>query len=367
MSDNKFLVEFVVNFRWALHFFLEELLYTTESNYSVLVGEATNVLDAISLASFTNISSLASVPLGILQLAKEASIYLLVAEGILGSSPPTTHSFLLQHKGSSLTSSAVRREKSDTMHRGPYGVGVNRSTESATVRTAPSSDCSVTSQTIGSITDLSYFETPMSSQTGRKRPQRDDQAMFLLVRWLVSENILPTSELSFTLEIQPEDYEEHTRPTGSGIPPRREGSKRSKSPTFRLHNRMATRLAQLVPFYLGAHVIVSRALLFTHCSRLLYSEDVVEHIKKLRPRVSLPQGNTISVEEALLRWLQTVVFLHLNEAETEKRSKAPNATYGPQLSSNLRALYNQLEQSGPHQFCTLLQDGVASVVGLGLV
>ncbi|TPP41969.1 hypothetical protein CGC20_27555 [Leishmania donovani] len=245
-----YVLEYMVNMRWLLRYAAHELDPTVEQQYPDFVARVVQLDMVLSNTTFEHSCTLGDVPFGIVRLAREAVLYLLVSDHLLGGCPPTMHPFLQR---------AV-------------------------------------------VADEEMLKLAEVEVQGKEA-----QAMLLLLRWLFSEGVLSEDDVLATVEMdRPDDGSVNTQ---AGPPaPAATGYER-----FRRHQKLARHLAQLVPFYFGAHLLLSRSLLLQYCSTLLTRDAVMHHVAHLRSVVSraAPRLSAVpppsSVEGALLEWLQVVV------------------------------------------------------------
>lgn len=333
-----FILEFIVNLRWALHYVTDRLDPTVESHYPQVLTDAREMEEVLA-ACYANVASLGAVPVGALEMAREGIVYLLLAEGLLESCPPTMHAFLL--RASTVLSSVASARSADLStssalgsstrqraavgstggRQGPWGGEFHVAGDLDLNSSTPSTVASVDTRTVASVDDAAVFSG--SGPGSAKVTSTASQAMLLLVRWLTTERIVLLADLQQTLHVDGPSprrgphpsrlpFEEGETALGSV-----RGSGRDShagSTEFAEHGIMAARLAQLAPFYLGAHVLVTRSLLLYHTCSLVQLEDVVAHSRKLaqplsRSAAARVMSTATTLESALLQWMRTALAL----------------------------------------------------------
>ena len=154
---------------------------------------------------------------------------------------------------------------------------------------------------------------------------KEAQAALLLLRWLFAECVLSEDELAATLNL------DRATPEGVSHTTTRDSE---ELPVFRRHQRLACRFARLIPFYLGAHVLISRSLLLQYSATLLMVSDVTQHVRRLEaPLQSNPNylpysalHPPSSVEGSLLEWFQAILD------STQKQLREGSAAVAPLAS-----------------------------------
>ncbi|KAG5464324.1 hypothetical protein LSCM1_00506 [Leishmania martiniquensis] len=289
-------LEYATNMRWLLRYAARELDPTVEQHYPRFVAEVAKLDVILSRTTFERCCKLGDLPFGLVRLSREAVLYLLVSDHLLGGCPPTMHPFLKQ---------AVAPEPKGAVcaspRRAPVSADLNVSfrsdyegegKESASLRTLEELDA----QPLAAI-NTSSEEMSMLAEVDAQRSET--QAMLLLLRWLFSEGVLSEHEIFETA---------HLGDIGDG------GLNRdAEYERFCRHQQLAYHLAEIMPFYLGAHLLVSRSLLLQYSATLLTAEAVMQHVAHLRS--VLPAAATSlsalptpsSVEGALLDWFQAIV------------------------------------------------------------
>ncbi|AYU83853.1 hypothetical protein LdCL_360056900 [Leishmania donovani] len=299
-----YVLEYMVNMRWLLRYAAHELDPTVGQQYPDFVARVVQLDMVLSNTTFEHSCTLGDVPFGIVRLAREAVLYLLVSDHLLGGCPPTMHPFL-QRAVVAESSGAARRSP----RRAPVSADLNVSFPSD--GDGDDTDGGV-SRTVTELDGRPLNSIDPSSEEMLKLAEvevqgKEAQAMLLLLRWLFSEGVLSEDDVLATVEMdRPDDGSVNTQ---AGPPaPAATGYER-----FRRHQKLARHLAQLVPFYFGAHLLLSRSLLLQYCSTLLTRDAVMHHVAHLRSVVSraAPRLSAVpppsSVEGALLEWLQVVV------------------------------------------------------------
>lgn len=299
-----YVLEYMVNMRWLLRYAAHELDPTVEQHYPDFVAQVVNLDMVLSDTTFEHSCTLGDVPFGIVRLAREAVLYLLVSDHLLGGCPPTMHPFL-QRTVVAVSSGAARRSP----RRAPVSADLNVSfpsdgdgddREGGALRTVTELD-GLPLNTIDPSSEEMLRLAEVEAQG------RETQAMLLLLRWLFSEGVLSEDDVLATVEMD--------RTVDGSV------NTQASTPTlaatgyerFSRHQRLAYHLAQMVPFYFGAHLLLSRSLLLQHCSTLLTKEAVMRHVAHLRSVVLLvaPRLAAVpppsSVEGALLEWFQVIV------------------------------------------------------------
>ncbi|KAG5489642.1 hypothetical protein GH5_00520 [Leishmania sp. Ghana 2012 LV757] len=301
-----YVLEYVANMRWLLRYATSELDPTVEQHYPDFVAQVVELDVILSRITFERSCRLGDLPFGIVRLSREAMLYLLVSDHLLGGCPPTMHPFLQQAFGAR-AKGAVRRPT----RRSPVSADLNVSFQSDDEDGGKESDptrfsAELDAQPLAAI-DPSSEE--MSTVAAMQVQGKETQAMLLLLRWLFSEGVLSEDEMLETVNVSR---------TGDGS-----SNSHMNAPTpaeaeyerFCRHQQLAHHLAEMIPFYLGAHLLVSRSLLLQCCATLLTTEAVMQHVAHLRTVVpsaasrsrlsaALPPS---SVEGALLEWLQAIV------------------------------------------------------------
>lgn len=287
-ATDPFILEFIVNFRWLLNYVTQRLDLVVEQHYPQIITDATDMEVTLS-QSFATIASLGAIPFGALEMARSGYYYLLLSESIVGSCPPTMHPFLIKALASPchpvMGCRAVPSEE-------PAMQSTPRPQLSDSLSTSFPSHSTIDSQT-----------TRTHSPTARLNHganKNEVQAMTLLLRWLTLESVVVSEELADTLQLPELAADTAMRSARS------HGSGRSSTKKLRVFRVAAERLAQLSPFYLGAHVLVTRSLLMQYTCTLLPIRSIAEHAGRLRTD---RHADIRTVEDALLLWMRSVVFL----------------------------------------------------------
>ncbi|KPI88997.1 hypothetical protein ABL78_1881 [Leptomonas seymouri] len=331
-----YVLEFAVNFKWLLHYATQHLDPTMEAHYPSFIADVANMQNVLSHITFERGCTLSDMPLGALRMSRESVLYLLVCDHLLGGCPPTMHSFLQQAFGSSHRSAisdtaggeksgaavpSVRvqtqtpdfRSKKSTQHADlnvsvpSSGVGSADGAEDrdgeelATERVSQALD----GKPLGTLDSASAHvsNSQVASTEGKVA-----QAALLLLRWMFVEGILSEEELAVTLNLDTVD---------GGAPDVnfRITHQRREATAFQRHQRLAYRLAELIPFYLGAHLLISRCILLQYSATLLTVDGVMQHVKRLEAPLEANSDCVSysatrpprSVEGALLEWFQAVI------------------------------------------------------------
>ncbi|CAG9584023.1 conserved hypothetical protein [Leishmania major strain Friedlin] len=299
-----YVLEYIVNMRWLLRYAAHELDPTVEQQYPDFVAQVVQLDMVLSNTAFEHSCTLGDVPFGIVRLAREAVLYLLVSDHLLGGCPPTMHPFLQRAVVAESTSAARRSPR-----RAPVSADLNVSfpshgdgdgRDSGVSRTFPELD----GRPLNSIDPSSEAMLELAEVVAQGR---EAQAMLLLLRWLCSEGVLSEDDVLATVEM--DRTGDGSINTQANTPaPAATGYEQ-----FRRHQRLACHLAQMVPFYFGAHLLLSRSLLLQYCSTLLTTDAVMRHVAHLRSVVSCAAPRLLavpppsSVEGALLEWFQVIV------------------------------------------------------------
>ncbi|CAJ1012973.1 hypothetical protein Q4I28_008286 [Leishmania naiffi] len=307
MSPNVdlYVLEYLVNMRWLLRYAVHELDPTVEQHYPNFIEQVTQLEAVLSRTTVGRSCTLADLPFGIVRLAREGVLYLLVSDHLLGGCPPTMHAFL-QRAAEAVSIGAARASP----QRAPANTDLNVSfpsdnddgdgMEKGTSRTATELDA----QPLAAIDPAGE---DMLALAEVKVQGKETQAMLLLLRWLFSEGVLSEDELSATVEMG------HMSDRGLSCHTNRVAPAVMEYGRFCRHQQLAHRLAEVVPFFFGAHLLVSRSLLLQYCATLLTTDAVMHHVTHLRSvassasscRSALPPPS--SVEGALLEWFQAIV------------------------------------------------------------
>ncbi|KAG5465799.1 hypothetical protein CUR178_00512 [Leishmania enriettii] len=300
-----YVLEYVANMRWLLRYATSELDPTVEEHYPDFVAQVFKLDVILSRTTFERSCRLGDLPFGIVRLSREAVLYLLVSDHLLGGCPPTMHPFLQQAFGAR-AKGAVRRPPRRSPVCADLNVSFQSDDEDGGRESGPTrASAELDARPLAAI-DPSSEE--MSTMAAVKVKGKETQAMLLLLRWLFSEGVLSENEMLETANVSR---------TGDGS-----SNSRTNAPTpaeaeyerFCRHQQLAHRLAEMMPFYLGAHLLVSRSLLLQCCATLLTAEAVMQHVAHLRTVVpsaasrsrhspALPPS---SVEGALLEWFQAI-------------------------------------------------------------
>lgn len=128
-------------------------------------------------------------------------------------------------------------------------------------------------------------------QTILQREQSSTQSQLLLLRWLLTAQLLQIDEMVDMVFDNGKALEDFTT-------------------DYDAHIAIAGHLAQSDPFFLGAHVLIVRGLLLHFCSETLQGDDVLSHVQLLSPPGSSPSPPPLhTIEDALLLWMRTVLSL----------------------------------------------------------
>ncbi|KAG5490629.1 hypothetical protein JKF63_00750 [Porcisia hertigi] len=303
-SMDLYVLEYMANMRWLLRYAASELDPTVEQQYPGFIAQVAKLDLHLSGIAFERGCTLGDLPFGILRLSREAMLYLLVSDHLLGGCPPTMHPFLMRAVAAD-SNSAPRA----LPRRAPLCPDLNVSFPSdddgdGKGRDTPRTATELDVQPLAAI-DL-YNEELIRQAEGRDQ-ERGKQGMLLLLRWLFSEGVLSEYEVSLTLETG-------NSAAGSLCPQAMMATPAATDDEqFRRHQQLAHRLAELAPFYFGAHLLVSRSLLLQYCATLLTVEAVMQHVAYLRSVVSSSAQRfsaappPSSVEGAFLEWFQAIV------------------------------------------------------------
>ncbi|KAI5691533.1 hypothetical protein MNV84_08255 [Leishmania braziliensis] len=307
MSPNVdlYVLEYLVNMRWLLRYAIHELDPTVEQHYPNFIEQVTQLEAVLSRTTVGRSCTLADLPFGIVRLAREGVLYLLVSDHLLGGCPPTMHAFL-QRAAEAVSNGAARASP----QRAPANTDLNVSfpsdnddgdgREKGTSRMTIELDA----QPLAAIDPAGEDMLVLAKV---KVQGKETQAMLLLLRWLFSEGVLSEEELSATVEMG------HMSNGGLSCHTSRVAPAVMEYGRFCRHQQLAHRLAEVVPFFFGAHLLVSRSLLLQYCATLLTTDAVMRHVTHLRSvassasscRSALPPPS--SVEGALLEWFQAIV------------------------------------------------------------
>ncbi|CCW69901.1 unnamed protein product [Phytomonas sp. Hart1] len=246
------ILEFLVNWRWVLHHLLSSADSTTEGRYPQLFGD----LRAMRLAlagSFSAITTVGAMPFGALEMARCGFYHLLLAERLLGCTPPTLHPFL----------------------------------------------------TAAGTGGKNAASAPFFSREGGGFSAHA-QAMAALLRWMsrAQPPILHVEGLFLALNISPPSRTPNAADVPAEVSEKTEKDGASKS--FSRFAEAAEKLSQLTPFYLGAHTFITRSLLHYFTRTVLSIDGIRTHTRHLLSR-AIPPAST--VEEALMGWMRGVVKL----------------------------------------------------------
>ncbi|CUG90945.1 Hypothetical protein, putative [Bodo saltans] len=141
-------------------------------------------------------------------------------------------------------------------------------------------------------------------QTTLQRQQSAAQAQLLLLRWLLTAEILQIDNVMGTIfedAVTLEDY----------------------ATDYDAHLAIARYFAQSEPFYLGAHVMILRGLMLHFINDSLQGEDVMNHLQLIAPDIVAGGGasSALMIEDALLLWIRGVLGLftaELNSAAAKR-------------------------------------------------
>jgi hypothetical protein len=132
-------------------------------------------------------------------------------------------------------------------------------------------------------------------QTTLQRAQSAVQAQLLLLRWLLTEEILQIDNVMGTIfedSVTLEDY----------------------ATDYDAHMAIARYMAQTEPFYLGAHVMVLRGLLLHFINDALQGDDVLNHLQLIAPEsIRSSSDALLTIEDILLLWIRGVLGLFTAE------------------------------------------------------
>ncbi|KPA81539.1 hypothetical protein ABB37_03884 [Leptomonas pyrrhocoris] len=326
-----YVLEFALNFKWLLRYATQHLDPMVEVQYPTFVADVVNMERVLAQLTFERSCALNNMPFGALRLSRDMVLYLLVCDHLLGGCPPTMHPFLQQAYSSSRdnaqtqgggpsSSHALQREAVIRSRRPATHADFNESFPSAsdddaegaegrggvvTAAVAEPATRALDGRQLGTL-DSAVAQMSTSETTGAEGTAA--QAALLLLRWLFVEGVLSEDELAATLNLD--------RVGDSASDVRSGNSNQSEdSRAFQRHQRLAARLAELIPFYLGAHVLISRSILLQYSATLLTADGVMQHVRRLeapletkskyaRYSVVYPPS---SVEGALLEWFQAVM------------------------------------------------------------
>lgn len=342
-----YVLEFAVNFKWLLRYASQSLDPTVEVHYPTFVADVAHMESVMARVSFEQSCTLNDMPFGALRLSREGMLYLLVCDHLLGGCPPTMHPFLRRAYGGSRESSrrSFVSEKRQT-------AGQIASTAPVTRAGGPAANAdlnvSFPSVSDGEDNEGENYEggnaearSPSARALDGKAlgtldgeeptvdsltlESKEAQAALLLLRWLFAECVLSEDELAATLNL------DRATPEGVSHTTTRDSE---ELPVFRRHQRLACRFARLIPFYLGAHVLISRSLLLQYSATLLMVSDVTQHVRRLEaPLQSNPNylpysalHPPSSVEGSLLEWFQAILD------STQKQLREGSAAVAPLAS-----------------------------------
>ncbi|KAK7200559.1 hypothetical protein NESM_000111600 [Novymonas esmeraldas] len=290
-----YVLEFIVNMRWLLRYSAQQLDPTVEQRYPATIAQLAKLDATLSQIVFDSGCTLAELPFGAVRVAREAVLYLLVSDHLLGGCPPTMHPFLQRTCASAPRVDGGAPSSRRSSAHPDLNVSLTDDAEDEAVMDArPLCTIDPRGDEPGVVTHVHAHD-------------REAQATLLLLRWLFSEGVLSEEELVATVET--EEY----AGGGGGVSAARAGAAATEPERFDQHQQLAQRLASMVPFYLGAHLLVTRSLLLQYCATLLTVEAVMHHVTHLRSATAAPLSHhtvtppPCSVEAALLEWFQAVM------------------------------------------------------------
>jgi hypothetical protein len=325
-----YVLEFAVNFKWLLRYVTQHLDPTVEAHYPTLIADVANMENVLAHTTFEESCTLNDLPFGALRLSRESVVYLLVCDHLLGGCPPTMHPFLQRayggmHAGDGDGRAKAQRSSPTSMTRTPllatstrvvvFGEehsSLQRDRDNNKGRTAAAGVTPLTHTLDGTpVGTLDGTGAPVTSGEEVSTEGKEAQAALLLLRWLFVEGVLSEEELSATLNLDHD--EDDTLPTSSGGGGNALDSEEWR--VFRRHQRLAHRLAELIPFYLGAHVLISRSVLLQYSATLLTADGVMQHVRRLQAPLMAHSNHgahpspcpPCSMEGALLEWFQAIM------------------------------------------------------------
>ncbi|GET93573.1 hypothetical protein, conserved [Leishmania tarentolae] len=299
-----YVLEYMVNMRWLLWYAAHELDPTVEKRYPDFVAQVVKLDTTLSSIRFEQSCTLGDVPFGIVRLAREAVLYLLVSDHLLGGCPPTMHPFLQR---AIVAESIGAARQSPRIAPANTGLNVSFPSNGDDDEKNSSGLCVTTEIDVRPLSTIDFSSEEVLKWTEVKVQGKETQGMLLLLRWLFSEGVLTENEILATVDMDGRDDGSAGKETCTVAPATK------KYAGFSRHQRLARYLAEVVPFYFGAHLLLSRSLLLQYCSTLLTTDAVMHHVAHLRAVIAhnVTRHSVASppstVEGALLEWFQVIM------------------------------------------------------------